>query len=460
MISTRVSTKILLARGDVLGDVMVTTALLAPIKKRFPLSKIYYLIRPAFIPLLDSHPLIDGFIEDTLPYTCTLKDLAKMNKLSRVIKKESFDCFIGSWETPRYGYIAYKAKIPMRIGHKKGVLNAFFYTHTVSLNYENFSLHKCEYNAALLAPLHITDAHTSSVYLTAHPAIEQTMMQQYPWLNDAFIAIHLDAGTPTRIMLPTQFIAIINHIGQKYPHKKVVLFGQACNKQAAATIQALTTNNQLITMVSQLSLAHIQVLIKHADMMIGADSGPAHIASGFQVPVLVNYVNRIQNACHWGPWNSPHRIVKSVHNCTDVCRPQACSKTTCREGLSNNALTEAFDELSTRTLLEDPSQRHYWLKNTVVVGVLNHTSPALVDYLKQEGWRCIILPNAWLQKINIMIKSNCNLVVLPPNNYTFFTRFISMIINRWVSNSIAFLPKTIYVDSSFQFEMAISRLPN
>ena len=60
--------RILLARGDALGDVVCSTVVIKQLKKRYPDCQIFYLIKPNYISLLKDIPEIEGFIEDNLPY--------------------------------------------------------------------------------------------------------------------------------------------------------------------------------------------------------------------------------------------------------------------------------------------------------------------------------------------------------------------------------------------------------
>jgi ADP-heptose:LPS heptosyltransferase len=54
-------------------------------------------------------------------------------------------------------------------------------------------------------------------------------------------------------------------------------------------------------------LAHIKSLLRGAALFIGNDSGPAHMAAAFGVPVLVIF--GASDPAIWGPWQTPSEIV-------------------------------------------------------------------------------------------------------------------------------------------------------
>ena len=56
-------------------------------------------------------------------------------------------------------------------------------------------------------------------------------------------------------------------------------------------------------------LAEIKTLIAGASLFIGNDSGPAHIAAAFGVPVVAIFGE--SNPAIWGPWRTQSEIVTS-----------------------------------------------------------------------------------------------------------------------------------------------------
>lgn len=351
--------KILLSRGDMCGDVVVTTALIAPIKKAFPESKLYYLVQKPFIPLLDDHPDIEACIEDPIPYTMTSAHKADFKTLSKTLKAYQFDIFLGLWEHPRYGQLAKKAGIPIRIGHRSSLSNIYTYTHTVPLDSLDYTQHKVEMNAALLKPLGIHDTSQYGVDLHVQTSELNDFQQRHPWSLDRFVMIHLDAGTPQRVLMTQHLIHIVAYLRQKNV-SRIILFGRDRNAEAAADIIAHNDNDPRIECHLSLSLKDLKIALSQCAFLIGSDSGPAHIASAFKKPVIMHYFNRIQNALHWGPWQTPHTIIKSEHTCEDVCHPNICRKPDCRETISIAQFKAAIDTYYDHLEYEPIDQRQYW----------------------------------------------------------------------------------------------------
>jgi ADP-heptose:LPS heptosyltransferase len=58
------------------------------------------------------------------------------------------------------------------------------------------------------------------------------------------------------------------------------------------------------------TLDELMSLIAGAELFVGNDSGPAHVAAAFGVPAVVIFGP--SNARVWHPWRAPHRVVESA----------------------------------------------------------------------------------------------------------------------------------------------------
>jgi len=67
-------------------------------------------------------------------------------------------------------------------------------------------------------------------------------------------------------------------------------------------------------------LAVIKALLAGASFFVGNDSGPAHMAAAFGLPVVVIFGN--SNPAIWGPWRTPAEIVTAPGGIADVAISQ------------------------------------------------------------------------------------------------------------------------------------------
>jgi heptosyltransferase III len=67
-------------------------------------------------------------------------------------------------------------------------------------------------------------------------------------------------------------------------------------------------------------LSEIRDLLCHASLFVGNDSGPAHMAAAWGVPVVAIFGS--SNPAIWGPWRTPSEVVTSPHGVAGVTTAQ------------------------------------------------------------------------------------------------------------------------------------------
>ena len=440
--------KILISRGDVLGDVVVTTALLAPLKQAFPEAELYYLVREDFHEVLEGHPLVSGCLSDPLPYTVTRKEWPLVWGLAQTIRSYDFDVFLGLWEAPQYALLAKLSGIKVRIGHGMGMVHHLCYSHTVALDRLDYTLHKIDYNARLLVPLGIRLGADFPVSLAVKQDVEAQLLAVYPWVKDQnFVVVHLDAGNPQRIMFDHQFLAIVQYL-LTTPVSHIVLIGRQRNlKTAEYLLHSCGHDSRLCNVVDAVTLGQLSVFIKHCLFLMGSDSGPVHLAAGFQRPVVVYYVNRIQNAFHWGPWKTPHVIVRSLHQCVDVCRPTECQKPDCREVFPMEEFYQAITQLVDGDCSHPKDPKRYWMRVTCTFGVLtNQSEGLLVQDLRGHGLRFLVHSPVFSIRhmVQWVTQNNVNWILVDTSSL--WVRLKLEIVRRIAANYMTFFPRIQYLN--------------
>ncbi|MBG90365.1 MAG: hypothetical protein CL521_00935 [Actinobacteria bacterium] len=451
--------KILISRGDVLGDVVVTTALIKPIKKAYPDSQIYFLVKKVYHPILADIPEITGLIEDPFPYQWSAKSIPDLFKLAKKIRSKKFDVFIGLWEVSRYGLLALLAGIPIRIGHRFSLSNSLLYSHKVALNYQDFMVHKMTYNLSLLGPLGIQNIHEPRIYLAQTRSVNDALKSRYPQLNQQYTVVHVGAGNPQRVLLAHQFRQLLHFL--KLQNIPVVLLGLSKDEPLGSSIlddQSLESSD--LNLVGQLSLEETKHVIANANLVFSSDSAPVHIAAGYQVPVIIYYLNRIQNACHWGAWGTGQQIIKSRHDCIDQCQPSVCRKLDCKDPfdiqLSFPYIKAIYEGKTPLPNLKE--QQYHWAQTSITIGQLGTVSASLLSYFDQHGWSWVSLPEKQtISQLSSWIEiNNINVIVMGTQWRSLWARFKVFVARYIASNRITFLPKLTHCESAFEWEAQVA----
>lgn len=131
------------------------------------------------------------------------------------------------------------------------------------------------------------------------------------------LAVHIGAGTAAKRWAPSRWRSLISRFLSE--GWRVVIVGGAEDISAAAT---LTPHANLIDWTGRVSVTQTAALLERADLFIGADSGPSHIAASAGIPsvVLFSGTNRVRQ---WRPWSRRTLVLRHPVSCRP-CHHKVC----------------------------------------------------------------------------------------------------------------------------------------
>lgn len=131
------------------------------------------------------------------------------------------------------------------------------------------------------------------------------------------LAAHLGAGTAAKRWPITHWKTLIDRFLSE--GWRVVVVGGADDSDAAAT---LCPNESLVDWTGRLSVSQTAALLERADLFIGADSGPSHIAASAGIPsvILFSGTNKVDQ---WRPWSRRSLVLRNPVSCSP-CHQKVC----------------------------------------------------------------------------------------------------------------------------------------
>ncbi len=153
---------------------------------------------------------------------------------------------------------------------------------------------------------------------------EKTFRDEADWLHAGrfgseapLLAVHLGAGTAAKRWPPRHWAALLGRFLDD--GWRVVVVGGPEDIDAA---RDLPPHPNLRDWTGRLALTETAALLERADLFIGADSGPAHLAAcaGVTSVVLFSGTNR---ASQWRPWSSRSLVLRHRVPC-QPCHRKIC----------------------------------------------------------------------------------------------------------------------------------------
>jgi len=330
---------ILLVRLRLVGDVVFTTPLVSALRRRFPAASITYLVEPAAAPIVQHNPDLSQVI--VAPHRRGLGRIADDIALARRLRKMRFDVALDLHGGPRGAWLTWASGAKTRIGYNiKG--RSWMYTTVVDRPRELRPRHSVENQWDLLPALDAAfaagpDRRADRVRIPVDASAASSISNKLAaWAvpgSARLILIHVSAGNPFRRWPETAFADLASSLVAASPDRYVIFTGGPSDREATSRVLETSRRqcpggaNRLID-GEALSLPELRALCDRAALYIGGDSGPLHMASASDVPIVGLFGPTLAERS--APWRPPEVPSVSVDAGPLPCRP--CDQRVCAPG--------------------------------------------------------------------------------------------------------------------------------
>lgn len=330
--------KILLVRLRLIGDVVLTTPVIAALRRHFPTAHLAYLVEPDAAPVVRANPHLDDVIVAAPRRSSSLRRLRADLALARRLRREHFDIAIDLHGGPRSAWLTLASGAAMRIGYTIPG-RSWMYTHVVPRSPDLAPRHSVRTQSDLLAPLGITDADPSTtpvempVNIAAAARVDARLAAAGIGPEHPLVLVHVSANNPFRRWPPESFVEVLVRLARQDPRRRLIVQSGPSDSGAATRIASEARNKlgpsaDAVPDLGEFDLEEIRVLAERAAVYIGGDSGLMHIAATSSVPIVAILGPTLAERCQ--PWRPPGAFVDMLDAGPLPCRP--CRQRHCEPG--------------------------------------------------------------------------------------------------------------------------------
>lgn len=288
--------KVLFIRQDRIGDVLISTPLLSLLKKHYPRIQLDILLGRNNYSVLEHEPMIHR-------RWLYKKALWEIIRLIKELRGERYDFIVDLTDNA-----STTSTIFCLLGHAKWNIgiqkeNSFAYDVSVPM-LSRRDIHIVERIAQLLVPFHIDpQKETLTLHYTTSAESDffaQTSLTELGLIGHPIIGVNISAGTATRFWGVENFTALLQHINATYPTCRSLLVYQPADEDRAKKIADSTPNARISPVTS--TFDQFASLVKQLTILITPDTAAVHLASAFNIPALVLYVQSNKKLRIWEPY--------------------------------------------------------------------------------------------------------------------------------------------------------------
>ncbi len=278
-----------------LSRVLLSTPLLALLSEAYPQARFDWAISDIARPAIVTNPRVNEFIRTSDgPFAQATRE--DIQKLTQQLRDEKYDtCFILG-DSPLLSRIAWRAGIPQRIGLNSGGSG---FANTLAMTPA-----KDEKNAAArylsLADAIGLDTNQSIVKMEFFPkdanytAVTQRLIDEVDWLGERpLVVLHPGGGQDLRVTdephrWPLErFVLLGNHITRKH-NAALIVVGSEQDRKTAESIVGMMSG-RAVSWAGRVTLGELGALCGLADLYVGNDTGPTHIAVAMNCATVAIY---------------------------------------------------------------------------------------------------------------------------------------------------------------------------
>ncbi len=321
--------RLLIIKPSAVGDVVQSLAVLARVARHWPGTEVSWLVTPACQDLVRGHPMVRQTIlfdrKGLSRWFYIPVAAGRFKSLIQELRAPKFDMAMDLQGLSRSAWLARLSGAPVRIGLKSAREGAgLLYTHSVddqSAGYRNATLRYLEVATALGLgradepvdfPLHVSAENAAAVEAHLSPLVGRPFTLLCPTTN-----------WPTK-QWPMAHVAALSR--DLMASGKTVVLSAAPNE--AAGVAAVTCH---LSLAGKITLGQLVEVIRRAEHVVTADSGPMHIAAAARRPLTALFGPT--DPGRTGPFNMPQAVLRLPIVCSP-CLSRTCSHQSCLQGIT------------------------------------------------------------------------------------------------------------------------------
>ena len=283
--------RILIIRPSAIGDIVMASPLLTALRRTAPDAHIAWLVEPALAPLLTAHPDLNEVLvwpkaawKEWFKSGRWLRLALEMVSFAGELKKRRFDLALDVQGLLRSRWLAWLSGAPERIGFESREPGRWLLTRLVSRGPESKEMSSEYKHLAGLLGLD-TSAFEPRLVPAGEDRLGARRLLAAAGIAGDFVVIAPFTTRPQKHWLEDRWVELSLRLRNRYSWPLVML-GGAGDRVAAARIRR-AADSGLVDLAGRTSLGEAAAIIERARLVIGVDTGIAHMGVAFHRPLVV-----------------------------------------------------------------------------------------------------------------------------------------------------------------------------
>lgn len=336
--------RILLLQLQNVGDTLIFSPALQALRRRYPAARIDILANAVSAQIYKRCPLVDRLWVDTTPGSA--RKLLPPISLLRGIRAERYDAVVAdiTQNSLRYGLIASLCGAPLSIGFDLDE-RGFLFTRPLAVP-NGASFVECNLLLARELGADAEGVAETFWYAPADDARAASLLATRGIDPERpLVVMHPASNWQSKTWFPDRWAAVADWLARE-EGAQVAFVGTAAESAYVDDIRA-RMETPSVSLAGQTDLPELGAVLARADLFVGTDSGPRHIAGALGRP-QVTVMSSLDYAHRWG-LRRPNEIVLRTDPECSGCQLSFCGHRRCMDLIDVSRVRGACAELLART---------------------------------------------------------------------------------------------------------------
>ena len=336
--------KILIIHTAFIGDIVLSTPLIQKLKDLYPKSEIDYLTLPTNQSVLYNNPNLNEIIL----YDKKGKDkgIKGFLKVLKILKQKKYDYAVIPHRFIKSILLAKLAKIPDIVGFDVATGSSLL---DKKVHYD-MKKHEVE------RLLNLVEYEGEKIPVRIYPAKENFVKIEKMLKNSGYtgkkeqklILVAPGSQRPEKMWPIEKYREVIQKL-KKNENYFIGITGSKSEKELPLNFEK---DKNVIDFRGEISLVEFGALISKADVVVGNDSSPIHIASGFEKPFVIGIFGPGKRSLGFFPWTEKSNVIEDnefyENNIVTIPKNQHEYKKDYYKGISLISTDRVYEEIITR----------------------------------------------------------------------------------------------------------------
>lgn len=339
--------RVLIIKTSSLGDVIHALPVLDFLHKASPGIEIGWVAEESFRDLLEGNPLLYRLhtvnTRKWRKHPLSAQTCQEVKFLWAELRRNKYDIVFDIQGNLKSGLTGLASGVKKRIGFPverlQEKINAWFTTRKSPFSDKDnhaslgcLSVVNVPFNLPYREMEFVSDISTSA----DDDAFARSLLENLP--AGKKILFHCGTTWQTKFWHNDGWVALGNRLTDCYPDT-TILFSTGSDSEKIMAMQIAADIGTNAVVLDRYPLKRFAALLKQVDAVIGADTGPVHLAAAVGTPTVSFY--RSSNGSESGPRGKRHIIVQSPLSCTRCFKTRCDKDTECRNSITVNEMFEA-----------------------------------------------------------------------------------------------------------------------